>query len=60
MIRKTIFAVGIDESRPIFTGCLLEKREGIMNMVALDGLLILAIIKSNFRHTPSGVCLFAR
>lgn len=37
MIRKTIFAVGIDESRPVFTGCLLEKKNGIVNMVALDG-----------------------
>jgi len=37
MIRKTIFAVGIDESRPVFTGCLLEKKNGTLNMVALDG-----------------------
>lgn len=37
MIRKTIFAVGIDESRPIFTGCLIEKKNDVLNMVALDG-----------------------
>lgn len=37
MIRKTIFAVGIDESRPIFTGCLIEKKNDMLNMVALDG-----------------------
>lgn len=37
MIRKTIFAVGIDENRPVFTGCLVELKEGILNMVALDG-----------------------
>lgn len=37
MIRKTIFAVGIDENRPIFTGCLMELKDNILNMVALDG-----------------------
>jgi len=37
MIRKTIFAVGIDENRPVFTGCLVELKDGILNMVALDG-----------------------
>lgn len=37
MIRKTIFAVGIDESRPVFTGCLIEKKNDMLNMVALDG-----------------------
>lgn len=37
MIRKTIFAVGIDETRPVFTGCLIEKNGNILNMVALDG-----------------------
>jgi len=37
MIRKTIFAVGIDENRPVFTGCLIELKDGILNMVALDG-----------------------
>ena len=29
MIRKTIFAVGIDENRPIFTGCLMELKDNI-------------------------------
>lgn len=47
MIRKTIFAVGIDESRPIFTGCLLEKKDGIMNMVALDGFRLALQTKVN-------------
>ncbi|MBQ7668232.1 MAG: DNA polymerase III subunit beta [Clostridia bacterium] len=37
MIRKTIFAVGIDENRPVFTGCLIELKDGTLNMVALDG-----------------------
>lgn len=37
MIRKTIFAVGVDENRPVFTGCLIELKDNILNMVALDG-----------------------
>lgn len=37
MIRKTIFAVGIDETRPIFTGCLIERNDAELNIVALDG-----------------------
>ena len=37
MIRKTIFAVSTDESRPIFTGCLFEILEGKLNVVAVDG-----------------------
>jgi len=51
MIRKTIFAVGIDESRPIFTGCLLEKRNGIMNMVALDGFRLALQTKVNLEES---------
>ncbi|MBR3254906.1 MAG: DNA polymerase III subunit beta [Clostridia bacterium] len=37
MIRKTIFAVSSEESRPIFTGCLFEIKEGKLNVVAVDG-----------------------
>ncbi|MGE5329966.1 MAG: DNA polymerase III subunit beta [Deltaproteobacteria bacterium] len=37
MIRETIFSVSIDENRPIFTGCLLEIEEGMVNMVSVDG-----------------------
>jgi len=37
MIRKSIFAVSIDESRPIFTGCLLEVENNKLNLVAVDG-----------------------
>jgi DNA polymerase-3 subunit beta len=50
MIRKTIFAVGIDESRPIFTGCLLEKKDGMMNMVALDGFRLALQTKVNLEE----------
>lgn len=37
MIRKTIFAVSIEENRPIFTGCLFEVIEDTLNVVAIDG-----------------------
>ena len=37
MIRKTIFAVSTEESRPIFTGCLLEAENNKLSLVAVDG-----------------------
>ena len=37
MIRKTIFAVSIEENRPIFTGCLFEINDNKLNVVAVDG-----------------------
>ncbi|MBR3163184.1 MAG: DNA polymerase III subunit beta [Clostridia bacterium] len=37
MIRRTIFAVSSEESRPIFTGCLFEIKENRLNLVAVDG-----------------------
>lgn len=37
MIRKTIFAVSTEESRPIFTGCLLETQNNQLSIVAVDG-----------------------
>lgn len=37
MIRKTIFAVSIEENRPIFTGCLMEIKDNNLFVVAVDG-----------------------
>ena len=37
MIRRTIFAVSNEESRPIFTGCLFEIENNKLNVVAVDG-----------------------
>jgi DNA polymerase III, beta subunit len=37
MIKKTIFAVSVEENRPIFTGCLFEVKENSLNVVAIDG-----------------------
>ena len=46
MIRKTIFAVSIEENRPIFTGCLFEIKDNKINVVAVDGFRL--AWKSNF------------
>jgi DNA polymerase-3 subunit beta len=37
MIRKTCFAASTDETRGIITGVLVELKEGMIHMVALDG-----------------------
>ena len=37
MIRKTIFAVSTEETRPIFTGCLFEVENNKLTLVAVDG-----------------------
>ncbi|MCR4436527.1 MAG: DNA polymerase III subunit beta [Clostridiales bacterium] len=37
MIRQTLFAVSIDENRPILTGSLVECREGKLTFVSIDG-----------------------
>ena len=37
MIKRTSFAVSIDENRPIFTGCLLDAKQSSLNVVAVDG-----------------------
>ena len=36
MIDQTIYAVSLDETKPIFTGELLEMADGVLNIVALD------------------------
>ena len=37
MVKKTMFAVSVDENRPIFTGCLFEIKENKLYIVAVDG-----------------------
>ena len=37
MIKKTIFAVSTEETRPIFTGSLFEIKNNKLNVVAIDG-----------------------
>ena len=37
MIKQTIFAVSVDENRPILTGALFEYKTGVLSIVAIDG-----------------------
>ncbi len=37
MIKQTIFAVSLDENRPILTGSLFEYRSGRLTIVSIDG-----------------------
>jgi len=46
MIGRTLFAIAVDESRPILTGCLLEITPAELRVVALDGFR-LAMRKEN-------------
>ena len=40
MIKQTLFAVGIDEFKPILTGSLLQCDDNKLNMVSIDGMRI--------------------
>jgi len=40
MIRQTIFSVSQDNSKPVFTGGLLELKDGAVNLVTVDGFRI--------------------
>ena len=51
MIRKTIFAVSVEENRPIFTGCLFEIQNNKINVVAVDGFRL--GFKSNYLESSS-------
>ena len=53
MIRKTIFAVSIEENRPIFTGCLFETVNNSLNVVAVDGFRMGWI--SNYLNTDNHI-----
>ena len=63
MIRKTIFAVSIEENRPIFTGCLFEVVNNSLNVVAVDGFRMgwvsssLSISTNNFKAVIPGKTL---
>ena len=46
MVKKTSFAVSLEENRPIFTGCLLEVKESVLYIVAVDG------FRLALRNTP--------
>jgi len=40
MIRQTIFSVAVDESKPVLTGELLQIKDGVINLVSVDGFRI--------------------
>ena len=40
MIRQTIFSVSQDNSKPVFTGGLMEFKDGALNLVTVDGFRI--------------------
>lgn len=50
MIRQTIFATSIDETRPILTGSLFEIENGQLSLVSIDGYRL--ALKSNTVQTP--------
>ena len=54
MVSRTIFAIAVDESRPILTGCLMEIDKNEMRVVALDGFR-LAMRKENIEGPESAV-----
>jgi len=37
LIKKTIFAISMEENRPVFTGSLFEVKEDLLNVVSVDG-----------------------
>ena len=54
MIGRTLFAIAVDESRPILTGCLMEVGKDEMRVVALDGFR-LAMRKENIAGPETDV-----
>ncbi len=54
MIGRTLFAIAVDESRPILTGCLMEVGKSEMRVVALDGFR-LAMRRENIDGPDSDV-----
>ena len=52
MIKQTIFAVSLDENRPILTGALVEYKSGSLTLVSIDGFR-LALRKSDTDGTSA-------
>ncbi|MBE5822086.1 MAG: DNA polymerase III subunit beta [Clostridiales bacterium] len=48
MIKKTIFAVSLDETKPIFTGCLIEVLKDKVNLVSIDGFRLAFVTEKIF------------
>lgn len=56
MIRQTIFAVSIDENRPILTGAYMEYIEGTLAIVACDSFRV-ALRKYTSENTNPQMCI---
>lgn len=54
LINQSIFAVAIDDSKPVLKGCLFEIKDKFINAIALDGYR-LAKIKKNLVKTTINV-----
>ena len=50
MIAQTSFAISTNESRPVYTGALLEVENGVLTMVTVDG------FRLALRREPVGSC----
>jgi DNA polymerase-3 subunit beta len=50
MVRQTIFAVSLDENRPILTGILIECKNGQLTFVSIDGFRM-ALRRENISNT---------
>lgn len=57
MIRETNFAVSDNESRPVYTGALLEVESDVLTMVAVDGYR-LALRRENLDRCDVDECSF--
>ncbi|MGI6777180.1 MAG: DNA polymerase III subunit beta [Acetivibrionales bacterium] len=54
MIKQTIFAVSVDENRPILTGSLIECSSGQLTFVSIDGYRM-ALRKNNVSNETSDI-----
>jgi DNA polymerase-3 subunit beta len=54
MIKQTIFAVSLDENRPILTGSLVECIKGEINFVSIDGFRV-ALRKNKVENKSSNI-----
>lgn len=54
MIKQTIFAISVDENRPILTGSLIECKNGTLTFVSIDGFRV-ALRNTNVNNNNSSI-----
>lgn len=57
MIKQTIFAVSIDENRPILTGSLLEYKNGEFSIISIDGFRLALRRTTSIHSDSSNLCV---